>query len=104
MVVTHLFQLMAFVAMEPPSELEPTSISEKKNEVFRSLLPVLPWHVVRGQYQGYRQEEGVARDSDTGIVHRHALRARQLALGRGPVLPPHRKANAGGHADHLDRV
>jgi glucose-6-phosphate 1-dehydrogenase len=65
MVVTHLFQLMAFVAMEPPSALEPTSISEKKNEVFRSLLPVLPSHVVRGQYQGYREEEGVARDSDT---------------------------------------
>ena len=65
MVVTHLFQLMAFVAMEPPSALEPTSISEEKNKVFRSLLPVLPSHVVRGQYQGYRQEEGVARDSDT---------------------------------------
>ena len=65
MVVTHLFQLMAFVAMEPPSALEPTSISEEKNKVFRSLLPVLPSHVVRGQYQGYRREEGVARDSDT---------------------------------------
>ena len=65
MVVTHLFQVMAFVAMEPPTALEPTSISEEKNKVFRSLLPVLPSHVVRGQYGGYRQEEGVARDSDT---------------------------------------
>jgi glucose-6-phosphate 1-dehydrogenase len=65
MVVTHLFQLMAFVAMEPPSALEPTSISEEKNKVFRSLLPVLPSHVVRGQYDGYRQEEGVTPDSDT---------------------------------------
>ena len=37
-------------------------------------------------------------------VHRTALRARQLALGRGAVLPPHRQANGGGHADHLDRV
>jgi glucose-6-phosphate 1-dehydrogenase len=52
MVVTHLFQVMAFVAMEPPLALEQTSISEKKNEVFRSLLPVQPSHVVRGQYQG----------------------------------------------------
>ena len=65
MVVTHLFQVMAFVAMEPPTALEPTSISEEKNKVFRSLLPVLPSYVVRGQYEGYRQEEGVARDSDT---------------------------------------
>jgi glucose-6-phosphate 1-dehydrogenase len=65
MVVTHLFQVMAFVAMEPPNALEPISISEEKNKVFRSLLPVLPAHVVRGQYGGYRQEEGVARDSDT---------------------------------------
>jgi glucose-6-phosphate 1-dehydrogenase len=65
MVVTHLMQVMAFVAMEPPTALEPRSISEEKNKVFRSLLPVHPWDVVRGQYTGYREEEGVARDSDT---------------------------------------
>lgn len=65
MVVTHLMQVMAFVAMEPPTALEPRAISEEKNKVFRSLLPVHPWDVVRGQYSGYRGEEGVARDSDT---------------------------------------
>jgi glucose-6-phosphate 1-dehydrogenase len=65
MVVTHLFQVMAFVAMEPPTALDPRSISEEKNKVFRALLPVLPSHVVRGQFSGYREEEGVARDSDT---------------------------------------
>ena len=65
MVVTHLFQVMAFVAMEPPTALDPRSISEEKNKVFRALLPVLPTHVVRGQFTGYRDEEGVARDSDT---------------------------------------
>jgi glucose-6-phosphate 1-dehydrogenase len=65
MVVTHLFQVMAFVAMEPPTALEPRAISEEKNKVFRSLLPIDPHDVVRGQYAGYRQEEGVARDSDT---------------------------------------
>jgi glucose-6-phosphate 1-dehydrogenase len=65
MVVTHLFQVMAFVAMEPPTALEPRAISEEKNKVFRSLLPVLPSNVVRGQYSGYRDEEGVARDSET---------------------------------------
>jgi glucose-6-phosphate 1-dehydrogenase len=65
MVVTHLFQVMAFVVMEPPTALEPRAISEEKNKVFRSMLPVDPANVVRGQYVGYRQEEGVARDSDT---------------------------------------
>jgi len=65
MVVTHLFQVLAFVAMEPPTALEPRSISEEKNKVFRSMLPVKPSDVVRGQYQGYREEQGVAPDSDT---------------------------------------
>jgi glucose-6-phosphate 1-dehydrogenase len=65
MVVTHLMQVMAFVAMEPPTALEPRAISEEKNKVFRSLLPVHPTDVVRGQYGGYREEPGVARDSDT---------------------------------------
>jgi glucose-6-phosphate 1-dehydrogenase len=65
MVVTHLMQVMAFVAMEPPTALEPRAISEEKNKVFRSLLPIHPHEVVRGQYGGYREEPGVARDSDT---------------------------------------
>ncbi|WP_182560427.1 glucose-6-phosphate dehydrogenase [Microlunatus kandeliicorticis] len=65
MVVTHLFQVLAFVAMEPPTALEPRAISEEKNKVFRSMLPIDPNEVVRGQYTGYRNEDGVARDSDT---------------------------------------
>jgi glucose-6-phosphate 1-dehydrogenase len=65
MVVTHLLQVMAFVVMEPPTALEPRAISEEKNKVFRSMLPIRSADVVRGQYAGYRQEDGVARDSDT---------------------------------------
>jgi len=65
MVVTHLCQVLAFVAMEPPTALEPRAISEEKNKVFRSLLPVDPRDVVRGQYLGYRDEEGVSPESDT---------------------------------------
>src|SRR6266403_3135872 len=65
MVVTHLFQVMAFVVMEPPTALEPRAISEEKNKVFRSMLPVNCSDVVRGQYTGYRDCHGVARDSDT---------------------------------------
>jgi hypothetical protein len=65
MVVTHLFQILASMAMEPPTSLEPMPISEEKNKVFRSMLPIQPADVVRGQYSGYRSEEGVDPDSDT---------------------------------------
>ena len=65
MVVTHLFQVLAFMAMEPPTALEPIAISEEKNKVFRSMRPLIPDNVVRGQYIGYRDEEGVAPESDT---------------------------------------
>jgi len=65
MVVTHLFQILAFMAMEPPTALEPAAISEEKNKVFRSLQDIDVRHVVRGQYEGYRSTPGVAPDSDT---------------------------------------
>ena len=65
MVVTHLFQILAFMAMEPPTALEPGPISEEKNKVFRSMLPLDPKDVVRGQYAGYRAEDGVDPESDT---------------------------------------
>ena len=65
MVVTHLFQILAFMAMEPPTALEPAPISEEKNKVFRSMVPIDPREVVRGQYVGYRGEPGVDPESDT---------------------------------------
>ena len=65
MVVTHLFQILAFTAMEPPTSLEPAAISREKNKVFRSMQPIQPTDVVRGQYTGYHDEPGVAPDSDT---------------------------------------
>jgi glucose-6-phosphate 1-dehydrogenase len=65
MVVTHLLQVLAFIAIEPPTALEPRAISEEKNKVFRSLMPIDPRNVVRGQYDGYRDEDGVPAHSDT---------------------------------------
>ncbi len=65
MVVTHLFQILAFMAMEPPTALEPRAISEEKNKVFRSLCPIDVTKVVRGQYEGYRSTPGVDPNSDT---------------------------------------
>jgi glucose-6-phosphate 1-dehydrogenase len=65
MVVTHLFQILAFTAMEPPTSLEPSAISREKNKVFRSMQPIQPGDVVRGQYTGYHDEPGVKHDSET---------------------------------------
>ena len=64
MIVTHLLQVLAVVAMEPPPSLEPRALVDEKLKVFRSLLPIEPDDVVRGQYEGYRDEPGVAADSD----------------------------------------
>jgi glucose-6-phosphate 1-dehydrogenase len=65
MVVTHLFQVMAFMAMEPPTALDSGAIGEEKNKVFRSMVPLDVTRVVRGQYVGYRDEPGVDTDSQT---------------------------------------
>jgi glucose-6-phosphate 1-dehydrogenase len=65
MVVTHLLQVLAFVAMEPPTALTPRAISDEKNKVFSSLCPLDPEMVVRGQYAGYRGLPEVSDDSDT---------------------------------------
>jgi glucose-6-phosphate 1-dehydrogenase len=65
MVVTHLLQILAFVAMEPPTALAPTAITEEKNKVFRTMRQIDPDRVVRGQYEGYRSVRGVAADSQT---------------------------------------
>jgi len=53
------------MAMEPPTSLEPGPISEEKNKVFRSMKPIEPREVVRGQYIGYRGEDGIDDESDT---------------------------------------
>ena len=104
MVVTHLFQVMAFVAMEPPTALEPRAISEEKNKVFRSLLPIDPADVVRGQFAGLHR----ARRRRPGLRHRDLHRAQgrpgQLALGRRAVLPAHRQEDGRGRPHHLDRL
>jgi glucose-6-phosphate 1-dehydrogenase len=65
MVVTHLFQVLAFVAMESPVSLSAKHLRDEKEQVFEALKPIEVRHVVRGQYEGYRSEPGVAADSQT---------------------------------------
>jgi glucose-6-phosphate 1-dehydrogenase len=63
MVQTHLFQVLTILAMEPPVSFEPDRLRDEKVRVLRSMLPVDPGRVVRGQYHGYRNEPDVAKDS-----------------------------------------
>jgi glucose-6-phosphate 1-dehydrogenase len=65
MIVTHLFQVLGFVAMEPPISLEAKPLGIEREKVFESMPRLRPEDVVRGQYEGYREEDGVAGDSDT---------------------------------------
>jgi glucose-6-phosphate 1-dehydrogenase len=65
MIVTHLFQVLGFVAMEPPSQFNAKCLRDEKAKVFEALHPIDLSRVVRGQYVGYRDEPGVAPDSQT---------------------------------------
>ena len=65
MVVTHLFQVLGFIAMEPPTSLTAQQLRSEKLKVYEALKPIDLRHVVRGQYEGYRNEAGVAPNSDT---------------------------------------
>jgi glucose-6-phosphate 1-dehydrogenase len=65
MIVTHLIQVLGIVAMEPPASLDAQPLRDEKAKVFQALHPIDPAHVVRGQYEGYRDEPGVAPDSQT---------------------------------------
>jgi glucose-6-phosphate 1-dehydrogenase len=60
----HLFQVVGFLAMETPKTTNQESIRDELAKVFKMIRPLSPEDVVRGQFRGYRQEEGVARDSN----------------------------------------
>jgi glucose-6-phosphate 1-dehydrogenase len=65
MVVTHLFQVAAEIAMESPASLRPRDLLNARESVIASFRPLDPAEVVLGQYEGYRDVEGVADDSGT---------------------------------------
>ena len=63
-VENHLFQVIALLAMEPPAFQRFEAVHSAKAGVLRAMLPLQPADLVRGQYIGYRNEQGVAGDSD----------------------------------------
>ena len=66
-VQNHLLQVLALVAMEPPSggPADPDPVRDRKTDLFRAMPAANPSRYVRGQYDGYREIEGVAADSTT---------------------------------------
>src|SRR5579871_3377900 len=59
----HLFQILAFLTMDPPTGEECDPIRDEKARVLKAVKPLQPSDVVRGQFKGYRDEKGVAPDS-----------------------------------------
>ena len=61
----HLLQVLALIAMEPPSEINSQNMEDEKLKVFRAIEPLRPEDVIRGQYVGFLEEPGVKENSDT---------------------------------------
>jgi glucose-6-phosphate 1-dehydrogenase len=72
MVVTHLFQLAAEVAMEPPVSMSATDLQAARESVIAAFRPLAKDEVVLGQFDGYRETEGIDKDStrDTFVAAR----------------------------------
>jgi len=64
-VQNHLLQIVALLAMEPPVSDAPDALRDEGAKVLTAMRPFSPSSVIRGQYDGYRQEEGVPKNSDT---------------------------------------
>jgi glucose-6-phosphate 1-dehydrogenase len=64
-VVNHLMQIVSAIAMEAPSNANPTNAQDAKQAVYESVCDVDPKQCVRGQYDGYRSVDGVRANSDT---------------------------------------
>jgi glucose-6-phosphate 1-dehydrogenase len=74
-VQNHLFQVLANLAMEPPVRTDSESLRDEKVKVLKAIPPLEPGNVVRGQFRGYRKEQGVAPDSpvETFVALRMAV-------------------------------
>ncbi|HSE46899.1 MAG TPA: glucose-6-phosphate dehydrogenase, partial [Gemmatimonadales bacterium] len=63
-VQNHLIQIAALLAMEPPAGRDPEAVRDAKAQAVKTMRPLDPSEVVRGQYETYRCEQGVAPDSE----------------------------------------
>jgi glucose-6-phosphate 1-dehydrogenase len=62
----HLLQVVSYLAMEPPSSTHSEAIRDEQAKILRTVRPMDARNIVRGQFRGYRDEPGVAKDSRIG--------------------------------------
>ena len=91
MMVTHLFQLAAEVAMEPPASLGAMDLQAAREEVIGCFRVLDPAEVVLGQYDGYRDVHGRRPALQPEHLRRRPALGRQRPLARRAVLPAHRQ-------------
>jgi glucose-6-phosphate 1-dehydrogenase len=87
----HMLQVLSFVTMEPPRSLEPEAFRDEKVKLLRAVLPLDPAEVIRGQYEGYRDEDGVAADSTTETYIAARLRIENWRWDGVPIFLRHGK-------------
>jgi glucose-6-phosphate 1-dehydrogenase len=90
----HLLQILANLTMEPPAGMDSESVRDEKVKVLKSIPPLDAQNVVRGQFRGYRDEKGVAKDSQVETfaalrLHIHSWRWQGVPfyLRAGKSLP-----------------
>ena len=85
----HLLQIVANLAMEPPVGIDSESIRDEKVKVLKEVAPLRPDSLVRGQFAGYRREQGVAADSQ---VETFAALRLEISSWRWHGVPFHIRA------------
>ena len=99
-VENHLFQVVALLAMEPPTYRDFGALQSAKTDVFKAMRPLAPDDLVRGQFVGYRQRARCREGLRRGDLLRPAPADRLVALGGGTVVPALRQVPArDGHRD-----
>src|ERR1700724_1379841 len=85
-VENHMLQVVAFLAMEAPTGLHCDSIRDEQVKVFRTVAPLDPTHLVRGQFEGYKTEKGAAPDSKVETFAAVRLEVRSWRWSGVPFL------------------
>ncbi len=100
-VQNHLLQVITLLAMDAPVGGDADAMRAEKLRLLHAMRPLDPKQVVRGQFRGYRDEPGVAPDSQVETFAALCLSYRHLALGGCALLYPHRQVSADhGHRGH----
>ena len=94
-VQNHLFQLLSNLAMEPPARMDSESLRDEKVKVLKAIPALKAEDIVRGQFRGYREEPGVAADSQVETFAAAPAPHRFGALAGRAVLHPHWKVPPG---------